>query len=423
MLHDGQRATLAAFSIFLIPLFAWSAVGYLTHTILLAAACTGTCYAFLRLQDGRDWNRYALLGLMVGLGMLTKYNYVLFAGALLFSGLTIRGYRLRLLDGRMLLALAVAATLTLPHALYLTSHWEAIGHLLRVKADAGALTRQGAMKATGDLVTNIVLILAPLGAVGVFFFPQCLRRIRRSVDQPTAGATLGTDRLAEANLGLLERYFLVLLVLLSLVIAGGAKRFNDRWLQPFALLAPLYLFGRLQGVEIRPWRRKGYACTLALCATALIAVRTGQLLLGGSPGCPYSLGSFAGAAARLSADLGRSATTVASQRAISGNLCYWLPDMRHLCSDRPMYFPPGRRPQTGLALIWDTIEGKAPPPALQEFVAERWHVRLPAQTPVRVLEVRSSRGQIERLRYLALPAPSALSAHSDLRNVDGEQRQ
>jgi 4-amino-4-deoxy-L-arabinose transferase-like glycosyltransferase len=411
MQQDRQSAALAAFSIFLIPLFCWSAVGYLTHTILLAAACTCTFWALLRIHHGRDWGRYALLGLMLGLGALTKYNYVLFTGAILLSALTIRSYRCRLLDRRMLLALAIAAALMLPHALYLRAHWQPIVHLLRMKAGAGAWTVRGAAKAARDLITNVPLIVAPLAAVGIMFFPQVLRRRRPPADEVTSGPlVLTNDERARANLRLLERYFVFLMAVLALVIVAGAKRFNDRWLQPFALVGPLYLFGRLRGVELRSWRIKAYAVTLAGCAVVLLAVRAGQLLLGGSPGCPYALSSFAGVAAQLHADLGPGATTVASQRAISGNLCYWLPDMRHLCSDRPLYFPPARSTESKLALIWDNIEGEGPPLPLQDFVADKWRIYLPTGAPARVLEVRSSRGQIERLRYLVLPSSALLSA-------------
>jgi len=416
MLNDDGRASLAAFSIFLIPLFAWSALGYLTHTILLAAACTGTCYAVLRLQDGREWASYALLGLMLGLGALTKYNYVLFAGALFVAGLSIRSYRSRLLDRRMLLALAIAAALTWPHAVYLAGHWESIAQLLRGKAEVGTFSRQGAGKAASDLVTNIVLILAPLTAAGVLFFPQVLRRMPKAGTEHVTGApfvSAAAER-KDANLVLLERYLLVLVGLLLLVIAGGAKRFNDRWLHPFALVAPLYLFGRLRGITIPSWRLKGFAFILVVGGAVLIGIRTGQLLLGGSPSCPYALNSFTEAAGRLRAELGPHATTVASQRALCGNLCYWLPDMRHLCCERPTYLPGGRTPQGKFAVIWDAVEGDALPPALQAFVAHTWHVRVPGSAPARVLDVRSARGHDEHLRYIVLPAAADLSARSGL---------
>jgi 4-amino-4-deoxy-L-arabinose transferase-like glycosyltransferase len=410
MLRDGPRATLTAFSIFLIPLFGWSAVGYLTHTILLAAACTGTVYALLRIHEAKTWGCYGLLGLMLGLGALTKYNYALFASALLLSALTIGSYRIRLLNWRMLAALAIAVALVLPHALYLVAHWAPITNLLRFKAGAGTLTGDGAAKAARDLVTNSLLILAPLGITGVLFFPQILRRRQAAAEQSTTEPILPTQEDRDRdNLCLLERYFLILMLLLGLVIVAGAKRFNDRWLQPFALVAPLYLFGRLRGMALRPWRVSGYAVTLAGCAAVLIAVRAGQLLRGGSPGCPYALQSLTGAAVRLRIDLGPGATTIASQRAIAGNCCYWLPQMRHLCADRPMYFPPCRFPQRKLALIWDAAEGESLPLPLHDFVAQKWHIYIASDAPVQVLEVRSPRGHAEQLRYIVLSPGKVVS--------------
>src|SRR5262249_13183646 len=94
VLRRQDRAVLAALSPLLIPAIAWNSVNYLTHTLLLCALCLATVCCVLRLSQARrlcygrrGWGGYALLGVCVGMGVLSKYNYAVFAAALLLAAL------------------------------------------------------------------------------------------------------------------------------------------------------------------------------------------------------------------------------------------------------------------------------------------------------------------------------------------------
>src|SRR5262249_37151156 len=149
------------------------------------------------------------------------------------------------------------------------------------------------------------------------FFPQAARIARDS------------ETLAASAVRFLERYFLIAFGFFLLVAAHGAACFCDRWLYPLVLPAPVYLFARLRGLEISLFRLRRFGYLLAGCGLILIVVRAGQLIMGGSSSCPYSLPSFAEAAGQLRTAGGPAAIMVASHRELGGNLCYWLPHMRH----------------------------------------------------------------------------------------------
>jgi hypothetical protein len=65
----------------MLPPLGWSSLRDQTHTVLVTAVTAGTWWVLVGLVRRRA-RRYALLGLMLALGMLSKYNFALFAAAL-----------------------------------------------------------------------------------------------------------------------------------------------------------------------------------------------------------------------------------------------------------------------------------------------------------------------------------------------------
>ncbi|HSF01903.1 MAG TPA: glycosyltransferase family 39 protein, partial [Solirubrobacterales bacterium] len=114
ILADPRLATLGAFSFLLIFPISWTVHESLTHSVTVLAACAGTAYALIRLGDAPSSRAYAGLGLAVGLGLLSKFTYVVFLVALVLAALTVSRYRARLLTPAILITGLVAATLILP---------------------------------------------------------------------------------------------------------------------------------------------------------------------------------------------------------------------------------------------------------------------------------------------------------------------
>ena len=86
-LMPPRAAVWASASMLLIPALGWTSVRDQTHSVLVTCAVAGSWWALLRLWRRPAPAGYALLGFFVALGVLAKYNYALFAGALLLAAL------------------------------------------------------------------------------------------------------------------------------------------------------------------------------------------------------------------------------------------------------------------------------------------------------------------------------------------------
>lgn len=343
--RDRRLAVLAAYSVLLVPNLSWHALVYLTHTNLLLVACLATLFAFLRLaRDGRTLD-YLLFGAACGAGAISKYNFVWFAAALVAAGLTVAPVRRRLLDARLLLAGAVCGLIVLPHAVWVLENLEAIRQVLQTKthragtAYAGYLSRVG--RGTWDAASAAVVMAVPVAVLVAVFFPR---------SRPTADPD--PDRVAARRV--LGRFFvLVVVVVLAQICLLGVSRFHERWLQPFLVVFPLWLFAGIDPAAVRPIRARAFAVLLALFAAAYTAARAVQVTVYvGLPRGLYPLQlSFDELARRIAAEAGDRPTILTPEREVGGNLLLKLPDARVCCTAEPLYpVDPGDGP---VVLAWN----------------------------------------------------------------------
>lgn len=406
LVRDERLALLAVLSLFLLPTFAWNSVNYLTHTLLLCAVSLATVHRVLMLPEFRTWGSYALLGLYAGLGVLSKYNYVVFAAALLIAMLLSRPYRRCLLDRRVLVAVAVAGAVVLPHLLWAMAHRETIWSALGLKTGIGRSGGEaGVARGLANLyLSNVLLLTLPfLGGLTFVLRPR-LRELHRAVASNPDGVRL------------LERFFLAALALLTLqVFVAGTTRFHERWLQPFLLLVPVYGFARLEGVRLEPRRVRRYAAVLAALALGVTAGQAAKVWVGSRDDGVYPLQmAFGGAAECLAAEGFGGAVLVASDRVVGGNLCLCFPGARVYCAWHPAYRlrePVGERPCFAL---WHLNQGTTCPKALQGYSARALDRPLVPAGPVRVVTVPAIHtgrrtNQFGYVRLVPAPSLSAIS--------------
>ncbi|HEY6416684.1 MAG TPA: glycosyltransferase family 39 protein, partial [Acidimicrobiales bacterium] len=84
-LADGRLPALAAFSLLLMVPIGWVVHESLTHSVTVLAAAAATFYALLRLEASGSRGAYAAFGLAIAAGLLSKFSFALFAGALLLA--------------------------------------------------------------------------------------------------------------------------------------------------------------------------------------------------------------------------------------------------------------------------------------------------------------------------------------------------
>lgn len=390
LLGDSRGAVAAAFSPLLIPTFGWHSFSYLTNTNLVCAATAATYYLLVQLQRYGRWSNYLLLGLTLGLGLLSKYNFLLVAIAFFAAGLTIASLRAKLLDYRILWALGIAALLALPNAVWLFDHRSVLilvlSDKLYLNGAAGLL--EGRIRGVFSLVSDVFLILLPAAVFFLFF-----RRLATPL-HPVIEAQLFLGRFLLAGLG----------VQLILVVVSGESYFHERWLQPFAFLVPLlglscYRFASRHALRVLQF-------VLLTCALAYAGARCAQVFIGGFDRGAYPLQmNFSLAAVRLRPLIQPGTVVVSRDREIAGNLRYQFPSVRHLCSSHPLYIPTLRGFDGPRILVWNAKNGNTPPPDLEAFAAQTLGLQIPASATAAFVDVppKLAGRRSNRLAYIVLP--------------------
>jgi hypothetical protein len=397
--EDRRLARLAAFSLLLVPLLAWHALTYLTHSLLMTAVCAFTFFVAVRLvQRGRTWD-YIWLGLCVALGLLSKYNFVFFAASLLAAGLTVPAVRWRLLDWRIGLSVLVSAVLILPHALWVYQFL----HLLRLSYADKTVTYTEFLlwgiipRGCLELVINLGIHASVLVAAFFVFFPAAFRR-----------APAG-DRSERLYSQWTARYFWALAGLhLVYTLVTQANRMHERWLEPYFILLPVCLFGRLAGLAIPRFRLTCFVWLLLLFALGLTVGRGGQVWFGGgSRGYNDIDYDFRPVIPVVEENLAKDGVVVVDSRGLGGNLRQHLPHLHCVCLYHFVYAPPKVDRAGNYILMWDTqIVGSELPGFLKNYAEVRLGLTGVADVASRYVEIPSQfpNRQPRHFGYIVLPA-------------------
>ncbi len=240
VLQDRLFAVIATLSLLTIPQLFWEAQRDLTHTVAQMLAINLLLYGVIKTLKAPSLKTYGVVGLALGLGMLTKYNFALIAVAALVAVWLHPNGRARIFDKRFLLSVAIAAVLFLPHALWLLDNFAvASGRTLGIMeqdAPKGALAKliQGPFK----FLRLAVVIIAPTFVVYCIVFGKSfLRNLRET--------TVWT-RFFDAI------FLTIAVIVLVLIVTIGMTALRDRWLLPFLFLVPIYFCLKMQAAGIRP---------------------------------------------------------------------------------------------------------------------------------------------------------------------------
>jgi 4-amino-4-deoxy-L-arabinose transferase-like glycosyltransferase len=229
LLKDRALPYAAMLGLLALPSISVLAQRDLTHAVATLWAVSFFLYAFLLALTRPSLFAYLLTGVAVGLGAISKYNFVVVPIAAVLAILPEAELRRRLFDWRILATIAVAAVICLPHALWVLQNLQAatVGTLNSLRDDA-----------TGDPVLDRLSGLFMLGTstldsvlpIAVF----CLIGFRRDLWKARSAESLWTR--------VIGRALLLCLVLVGLISIGlGATTISQKWLSPFVMLLPLYL--------------------------------------------------------------------------------------------------------------------------------------------------------------------------------------
>jgi len=368
--RDRAWAALAAFSLLLLYQIGWNIHEGVTHTAAMICAIAATFWAFTRLVEERAWRDYALFGLALGLGALTKYGFPVFAAILLVAALPQPAMRARLLTGRMAAALALAGAIAAPFALWLAFHDHDLAGLYGQTLSSGAAPYwQKAGRGVFLALRSTLTFLSPL----ILLVPLIFTGALAAMGAGLAEALRPTRDLDWEKL-LLQMALAALLLMLAAALFTGAANFRMRYMHPFYLLTPLWLIAMARRGQRRAWQPALFIAVSLLLAGVVLGLRAGNLYIGEPPFCSKcrEMIPYAPLADALREHGFQAGTIIAGYRHTAGNMRRLFPQARVVALRRPRVVPPirpGDR-EGQVAVVWDPrSEGEGLPKGAAQQVA------------------------------------------------------
>jgi 4-amino-4-deoxy-L-arabinose transferase-like glycosyltransferase len=389
ILGDRTLALLAALSLWMIPQYSVESMR-MTHTVLATCLAALLLYALLCVWKSGGVASYLWLGTILGLGVLAKYNFMIYAGALVLAVLSMAPFRRRLLDPRMGLALAVAALLVAPHLLWLLDHLSQATTQIGTRMDMGTAEPWSLKRVRHSLYSfgkdPFVYLLLPVALhLAVFGRP------RETFSEAAA-----------ALARLLQRFWLIAFGAMAVaVVIIAMARFREHWIQPFLVMLPLYLFLRRPSANPSPRRMAIFAAVLATVILLLMGWRFVELWEGHRFRAPSRLNTpYPELARQISAAGFRDGVIVADHNLLGGNLRFVLQDATVVTTrmaEAGAIVPPGP-----CLIVWDARRDRNIPDGLAAWVATGGQ----AAPPVRYAEARGRRADhaLFRLGFIQVPA-------------------
>lgn len=357
-------AATAVLALSLVPELSWEAQRALTHTVLVFFMSALAIAAFWSALARPTLLRWALFGVVLGAGILSKHNFPILPAGLLLAALIVPEFRRGLRPIGLIVAIAVAAAMVAPYTFWALTNPELAGSSLH-KLDmeqGGAVAARVSGLANFALATASLLLL-PLLVLGPFWL------------KTRPGLASLPDRLRFAALGAV----CAMALLLALVLAAGIGEMRSRWLMPMAWpLVPA-------GVAL-VWPHLGDLSRRVLplgFAALWVAVLAGLMI---SSRNSYRAADFAAVDAALPA----GETVLSDHLWLLGNLAF-------LPANRPLiHAPSGPAPQQGTALVIAADKGRL------DDLLDALGITPPAE-PERIEVARGRR--LEHIDWTRAPAP------------------
>jgi 4-amino-4-deoxy-L-arabinose transferase-like glycosyltransferase len=389
LLRHGTLAVLAAFSLILVGPFTWDAHTELTQSLAASAAAAATLYALLRVGRSGGTLAYLGLGVATAAGLLAKFSYGLFVGALLVGAMAVPEYRRRVLAPRFGLTIGVVVLLCLPYALWFLGRELSVASLYAEEIRQAPVSyRRGVTRGLFHLGRMLLVYVLPFALVFLAVFRGTLAR---------ETAFPGTRRLL-AVLLLVE-----VGVLITGTLTGQLTYFRIRWLMPVFVLVPLFAFTWIDPAAVDRRRIARYVATLLLVETLVVLGLVANVLRGDAFGAPTRLNAPYDVIADTLAATGFARGTIAAgEGPLAGNLRLRFPDSRVIRLSNPDYLPPATG-QGQCLIVWEEPGGDHS--TLVSWVASVLGARVEAESPQRMsAPYRHARTRSLEVRYILIPA-------------------
>jgi 4-amino-4-deoxy-L-arabinose transferase-like glycosyltransferase len=371
ILSDEKLAALAALSPIALYHLGWDAILGFTHSITLIAAIAGFYLCLLKLGDDHRWRSHLLLGLVGGLGLLTKYNFGLIALAPLIAAAFDANFRRQFASVKFFAACLLAAALFAPHAYWISQHLPELSVFAQDRLADNSLSNSlsksvhGGFRSLGAALNSLLPLLIFL----LVLFPKAFWK----------DGSQGHENSRQRNL--LGRAYVILGVLFvaGIVIFDIAKMRTHVFF--LLILLPLYIFARIEAAELSIQKQYVFAALIGVLALCVPVGLVAKFAL--YPKTQFDTNMhipYRALAERLRAAGFKTGTIFADgyPYSLGGNLRRFFPNSR-IVSSKHAAFRPAHHSQTGQCLVVGSPHKRARdwPVAMKQLANTYFQAALP----------------------------------------------
>ena len=338
----------------------------LSHTVAALFSVSLFLFCFFRvLKLPPRIGGYLLVGAAVGVGILSKYNFVIVPAAALLAILPEASLRKRVFDWRVLACAVAGAIVIGPHVYWVINNLEHATGVTVSEMKEGAETALLPHWIEGlvSLVIAAIKGVAPPVLVFAAAFYSDIGKILRA-------ESIWTRVLGRM---LLASFVLVALI----VIVMGATHIRVKWLALFTALVPLYLTLKIDAARVDPAPRIPILLSVAgLTSVGVVLMLWARVFIGPMVG-DYSFAHtpYNGFARVVSAETGEPpAAIVVDDRIVAGNLRIQFPDTPIILTGfSPDLKGESTMPKGRILAVWP-VEGEKReqlPPRIEKLLAEQ----------------------------------------------------
>jgi len=250
---NSQQALLITGSLVLFPLYSYEFNRDLSHSILVSLMAVSTCFFYSQILRKGDTFYYILMGLSAGLGILSKYNFIIFLLAMMLASLSCKQGRRILFNRRIFLAIVSGILVVLPHMLWLVNNnFPSISFAI------------GEARLNASVSPPLLKLLTIAGKAyieaAIFIFIFMLFFCRNVLQGGYRKNVISVPFCWLSFYGL----FLPLIIICFLQVGS----FKGRWLAPVFFTLPFTMFSRVN-LDMKDIRLKIFG---VLCATIVVVV-------------------------------------------------------------------------------------------------------------------------------------------------------
>ncbi|MCP4995241.1 MAG: hypothetical protein GY934_15905 [Gammaproteobacteria bacterium] len=369
-------AALAALSLILLPDIGWESQRDLTHSVLVTTLAAATLWWVVQMINGQQqWYCYLLLGLLFGLGMLSKWNYGLFIPVLIL-GMFFQDRRL-VWRPAMVLTLMAMLLILLPYLYWIRDALEiATGslHKLRVSEEGGFAVRLTGLGSLAKAYLNF----------GGLFLLSFLLLFRPWGDKPESKEKVERDSARFIR----QIFWITLVILIGYMLVSGSARIRARWLMPVLFYLPLFSFLMMSGVRLTARSQRHFQRLLLIMLLVVPLGLMARVYIGPFVG-KYTKPHFPAAslAASLQPHVEAKALILAEDNFIGGNLKPYFPDSLILSPVIDLK-PSGLESQNPVAalVVWNAEHGGTMPKAMLKKLEQRFGRYLVVRGSANIIE-------------------------------------